>query len=158
MARGGEHIAQDPGDPLRFLIDLLFTEPKNLKPPRPQLEIASAIVPKGLAASVVAVAIGLDGEATVAPEKVDLVAPNANVDLRLGKSVSLADPQEVALQIAAGALSADILAKRQPKHASLPNRTAPLLLGDYAAKIRNRSRGSRNRDAPATSHLALQGK
>jgi hypothetical protein len=81
MARGGEQLAQDLGNSFRLLTDLLFAEPENLKSSRPQVEIPPPVVAKGLAASVVAIAIGLDREAPVAPEKVDQIVAGTNVDL-----------------------------------------------------------------------------
>jgi len=126
MARGGEHLAQNRCHPLRFLVDLLFAEPQNLESPRTKLEVPPPVVPKGLAAPVVAIAVRLHGKTTVAPEKVDEVRPNADVDPGKRQPMSSADPQEVALEVAAGAISANVLAERESQHVTLPNRAAKL--------------------------------
>jgi hypothetical protein len=156
MARGGEHSAQDLSNPFRFFIDLLFAEPENLKSLCPQVEVAPPVVAKGLAAPVVAIAIGLDSKPTVAPEKVDQVAANANVDFGRRQHVPPADPQKVSLQVAASAIAADMLAERQPEYIGLPNRPAPLRLRDNTTNVGDRSRRGGHRDAIATGDMAWE--
>jgi hypothetical protein len=60
ISRGGEHLAQDRRDPLRFLVDLLIAQSLNIESERAQLEISSPVVAECLLAPVVFVAIGFD--------------------------------------------------------------------------------------------------
>lgn len=156
MARGGEHIAQDLCDPLRFGVDLLFAEPENLKSPRAEIEIPAPVIAKGLAAPVIAIAIGLDDKPALAPEKVDQVAGGANVDLGQRQFKTPADPQEVPLQIAARAIAACVLTERQAEHVSLTNRAPQFLHRDGVPKVGDRSRGVCHWDTPATGYLVPQ--
>ncbi|HEY6550106.1 MAG TPA: hypothetical protein VIY71_02780 [Solirubrobacterales bacterium] len=154
MARGGEHIAQDCGNPIRFLVNLLFAEPEHLESPCPEVEVSTPIIPKGLTAPVIAIAIGLDGEPSIAPEKIDQVAVNLNVDLGQREPVPPTDPQEVSLEVAACPIEGNLRTKGKAEYIGLPNRAAPLLLRYNAAKIGDRSRGGRNRDAITPSDVA----
>jgi hypothetical protein len=119
---------QNLRDPLRFLIDLVFTEPLYFEAKRAQLEIAPAVVEVRLPAAVVPIAVGFDHESEIRPDEIRLVLTNWDVDLRHGQAISPADPQEVALQIAAGAIVTSVLAERQATHICLPNRPSQLLL------------------------------
>lgn len=88
--------------------------------------------------AVVLVAIGFDYEAEVAPEEVRLVLADLNIDLRHRKAKSPADPQEVALEVAASAVMADVPAKRQTKHLSLADRSPHLSLRNHSTEINDR--------------------
>src|SRR4029077_19453614 len=107
MSRGGEHRAQERGHPLRFLIDLIVTQSLHFESEGAQLEISPPVVAECLLAAMVFVAIGFDDETAVAPEEVRLVLADLNIDLRHRKAKSPADPQEVALEVAAGAVVAN---------------------------------------------------
>lgn len=150
MRPGGEHPAQDRGNLLRFAIDLLFAEADNLQPKGPQLQIAAPVVPKGLAPAVIAVAIGFDDQTALAPEEVDQVGPDANVDLGIRQSLTLADPQEIPLEITAGAIVEHVLPSRQSQHICLSNRLAQLPLWNCPTKIGNRPGWRGNRDPVAS--------
>ncbi len=128
MRPGGEHPAQNRGDPLRFLVDLLFAQSLNFESERAQLEVASPVVAMCLSTAVVLVAVGFDHEADVPPDEICLVPTKSNVYLRHGHAVSPAGPQEVALEVAAGAVVADVLAERQTEYLCLPNRPPHLSL------------------------------
>ncbi len=139
MPRGGEHLAQDPRHLLRFLGDLLFAEPDDLEPASTQIEIAAPVVAKGLASAVIAIAIGFDGQAAFAPEKVDQIGTDANIDLGARQPLMLTDPQKVPLEVAARAVVPHILSKGQPQHICLSNRLAQLPPWDRSTKIGDRS-------------------
>jgi hypothetical protein len=60
MRLGGKDCAQDRGDPLRFLVNLLATQSLHIETERAQLEISSPVVLERLPAAVEFVAIGFD--------------------------------------------------------------------------------------------------
>jgi hypothetical protein len=138
MSRGGEYLAQERGHPLRFLVDLIVAQALHFESERAQLEISPSVVAECLLSAVVLVAIGFDHEADVAPDEVRLVLADLNIDLRHRKARSPADPQEVALEIAAGAVMADVLAKRQTKHLGLADRSPHLGLRNSSTEINDR--------------------
>jgi hypothetical protein len=128
MARAGEHLAQDLGDPLRFLVDLVFAQPLHLEAKPAQLEIAPAVVEERLFAAVIPITVGFDYESKIRPDEVRLELANQNINLRRRQAVSPADPQKVALEVAAGAIVMNVLAEWQTEHICLPNRPSELLL------------------------------
>ena len=133
MARGGEHFAQDRGDPLRFLVDLVFAQPLHFEAKRAQLEVAPPVVEERLSAAVVPIAVGFDYEPEIRPDEIRLVLANWNVDLGQRQAVPPADPQKVALEVAASAIAVNVLAERQTENICLPNRPSQLLLRDDLA-------------------------
>ncbi len=133
MARGGEHLAQNRADSLRFLVNLLVAQSLHFKTERAQLEIPSPVIAKCLLPAVILVAISFDHEAEIAPNEIRLVFADLDVDFRPGQTESPADRQEVALEVAAGAVVGNVLAERQTENVCLPNRPAQLLLGDDLA-------------------------
>jgi hypothetical protein len=156
MARRGEHPSQDPGTPLRFLGDLLFAEPDHLEALGSEVEIASPIVLKGLAAAVVAVAVGFDDLPLLTPEEVDEMAVDADVHLRKGQPVATADPEEVALEVAPCAIALNPEAKRQAKNLCLPGRSPQLPVRDGTAKVRDGTARLRDWDAAAIRGVTHQ--
>jgi hypothetical protein len=126
MRPRGEHLAQDRGNPPRFLIDLLVAQALHVESKRAQLEISSPVIAERLLATMVLVAVGFDYEPEIPPNEICLVLANLNVDLGHWQAVSPADPQEVALEVAAGAIVVDVIAERQAEHLGLPNRPAKL--------------------------------
>lgn len=109
MARGGEHLAQDRGDPLRFAVNLLFAQPHDLEAVSTQLEIPASVIHECLTTAVVAIPVSLDHDALPAPEEVDQERADAHVDLGRRKAVSPTDPEKIPLQVAASAVAVDIL-------------------------------------------------
>jgi hypothetical protein len=63
--------------------------------------VPTAVSLEGGAVAVVAEAVSLDDQGSVAPEEVDLVWPDAGVDLRRWKAVATAEGEESALELAA---------------------------------------------------------
>jgi hypothetical protein len=138
MARGGEYLAQERGHPLRFLVDLIVAQSLHFESERAQLQISPSVVAECLLAAVVLVAIGFDYEAEVAPEEVRLVLADLNVDLRHRKAKSAADPQEVALEVAASAVVANVFAERQTDHLGLADSSPHFGLRNSSTEINDR--------------------
>jgi hypothetical protein len=138
MSRRGEHLAQDRGNPLRFLVDLLFAQSLHFKSERAQLEISLPVLAVCLPPAVVPVAVGFDYETEIPPDEIRLILANLNVDFGQGQTVSPADPQEVALEVAAGAVVADVLTERQAEHLDLPNRPPHLGLRNSSTEVDDR--------------------
>src|SRR4051812_43085201 len=64
--------------------------------------VPSAVALEGGSVAVVAEPVGLDDQAAVAPDEVDLVWPGAGIHLGHWKAVAPAERQEESLQLAAG--------------------------------------------------------
>jgi hypothetical protein len=153
MSRGGEHPAQDRGDLLRFLIDLLFAQSLHLESKRAQLEISSPVVAMCLLAAVIPVAVGFDYEPEVWPDEIRLVFANLNVDLGHGQPVAPADPQKGALEVTAGAVVVNVLTERQAEHLGLPNHPPHLGLRDSSMEIGDRRRRPGDGDSMTPSDV-----
>lgn len=67
MAPGGEHLVQELGNLPWLLVNLCFAETDHLEALTAQLEIPGMIVLERLATSVVAIAVGFDDQAPLAP-------------------------------------------------------------------------------------------
>jgi hypothetical protein len=83
---------------------------------------------------VVEVAVRLDHQLLAAPEEVDEVAADPNVDLGARQRVASAELQEVALQIAAGAVPL-LGAKRKPADLGLASRATQFTLWEDATEV-----------------------
>jgi hypothetical protein len=62
MSRGGEHLAQDRRNTLRFLVDLLVAQSLHFESERAELKISPPVLAECLLATVVFVAVGFDYE------------------------------------------------------------------------------------------------
>lgn len=111
MRPTGEHLAQDRGNSLRFLVDLLFAQSLHFESERAQLEISSPVVAVCLLPAVEPVAIGFDHEPEIPPDEIRLESANADVDVGGRQAMPPADPQEVALEVTAGAVAVDAFAE-----------------------------------------------
>ncbi len=129
---------QDRGNPLGFLVDLLLTQSLHFESERAQLEVSSPVLAVCLSPAVVLVAIGFDHEPEIAPDEIRLVVADLNVDFGRGQAVSPADPQEVALEVAAGAVVENAFAERQAEHLGLPNRPSHLGLRNGFTEVDDR--------------------
>jgi hypothetical protein len=154
MRPGGEDCAQDRSDPLRFLVNLLATQTLHIESERAQLEISSPVVVERLPTAVVLIAIRFNHEPEISPDEIRLILAELNVDLRKRQAVSSADPQEVALEVAAGAVVWNVLTERQAEHLRLPNRPPHLSRGNHATEIEDRLRWPRDGNAATPSHVA----
>jgi hypothetical protein len=138
MSRGGEHIAEDRRNPLRFFVNLVVAQTLHVETERAQLEISPSVIAECLLAPVVLVAICFDYKAELAPEEVRLVLADLNVDLGHRKAKSPADPQEVSLEVAAGAVVANVIAERQAEHLGLADRSPHFGLRNSSTEIDDR--------------------
>lgn len=152
MRPGGEHLAQNRGDPLRFVVYLLFAKAKDLKPPSPQLEVAAPIVPKSLTPPVIAPAIGLYRKPTVAIEEVDQISTDPNVDLGHRQTMPTAKAQEVPLEVAASTVVRRILHSKT-EHVRLSDRPSHLGVGQDPAQVPKRAGRRRDRNAVTARRL-----
>lgn len=116
------------------VVDLRFREADHLETSRPQIEIASSIILKCDAASVEGEAVRFDDELPIAPEKVDEVRADRDVDLRERQAVTPAEPQEVSLEVASRVIALHI-ANRQAKHLRLPSRPSQLTRRDQTGLV-----------------------
>jgi hypothetical protein len=106
------------------------------------------------AVAVVAIAVGLDDQAAVAPEEVDLVRADECVYFWLGKAVATAEGKEEPLELTAGELVLDleVVRRDQAQVERAPDGAAIDRLRKAAVKIAERSGGLRQRDAVAAGH------
>jgi GAF domain-containing protein len=77
-------------------------EPQDAKTQTLKVGVPGAVALEGGAVAVVAEAVGLDDQASFAPEEVHLVGADARVHLWLGKAVTVTEGDEETLQLAAG--------------------------------------------------------
>lgn len=154
MAPRGERRTQDLSDQPRLGVDLRFTEAEHLEAPRAQVQVACSVVLERLTPTVVAIAIRLNDETSIAPEEIDQMWADAHVDLWRRQPVDLAKPQEISLQVAASAIAAKPEADRKPEYRRLTDRAPQHLGGNHAAQIVNGPSGRGDRDSQASRHRA----
>jgi hypothetical protein len=77
-------------------------EAEDLEAQALKVGVPAAVALECVARAVVAEAVGLGDQATVAPEEVDLVRAHARVCLGLGKAVTAAQGEEHPLELGAG--------------------------------------------------------
>ena len=113
--------------------------------------VPSAVALEGVAVPVMTKPIGLDDQAAVTPEEVDLVGAHASVDLRLRKAVAPAEGEKEALELAAGEVRwlAQIGAGDQPQVERAADRRTEQRLGNGAVKVAEGAGGLRHCDAVA---------
>ncbi len=105
---------------------LPVADSQDLKAQPPQFHVPGAIVLKRLASAVVAVAVRLHDQPLLAPEEVDREAPHDHVYLRHWEPVATAEAEEVAFQLAPGAVMSaegllNIGIERKAEHFGLTN-------------------------------------
>jgi hypothetical protein len=95
--------------------------------------------------------VGLDDQAAVAPEEVDLIRPDARVDLWLGKAVATAEGEEETLELAAGEvpLWLQFRLRDQPQIEGSADRTPENRLRNGGMEVAKRASRLGYRDAVA---------
>jgi hypothetical protein len=73
---------------------------------------------------VIAVAIRFDNQPLIAPEKIDEMAADADVDRRRGQAVAPAESEECPLEIASRSIPIFLRSEWETEHIRLPDRMA----------------------------------
>jgi hypothetical protein len=84
-------------DALSVLVDLLFGEADYLEAASPEIEVAGPVALECDPTAVVRITVGFDDEPSIAPEEVDQVRPDSDVDLRSRQAVDPAELQKITL-------------------------------------------------------------
>ena len=132
----GEHGTQGGDDVVCFFGYLKVGEPNDLISDGAQAEVAFPILFEGDSISVKLVSVRFNDHLRGAPDEVQLHSVYLDVVLRRRKTMSLAEPQEAALQIAASPVQSNCRAQRQFHDRRLPER-ATHLLGTCASAARS---------------------
>src|SRR3954451_23975296 len=96
-------------------------------------------------------AVGFDDQAAIAPQEVDLVRPDARVDLRLGKAVTAAEGEEDSLELGTDEVvgAAEIVARDQAQIERPPDGCPGHRQRRGGAEVAEGSLRCRQRDAVA---------
>lgn len=127
-------------DALRLPAHLPVAEMQHVTSKGTKIEIAGPVVLEGLASPVVAKAIGFDDQSSLAPEEVNEMWADANVDLRRWQPVPLAQSQEIPLELAARPVARGFGADRQAEDVRLPDRTTQFFWRYSAPQVGDRLR------------------
>jgi hypothetical protein len=117
--------------------DLAVGEADDVVAQGAEVQVSVMVVLKGLRATVVAVAIGLDDDALLAPEEVDDARSNPHIDLRRRQPMALAEAQEEMLQLAPRLLAGALGSNSQPACPRLSYRAAKFGGRDDPPKVGN---------------------
>ena len=91
--------------------------------------------------------VDFDDESFVAPEKVDLVSGNPNIDLGLGKAMATAEGEYAVLELRSRAVGFVLITDRQAHELGLADGGGELGWGKEGMEVGERARGIGHRDA-----------
>jgi hypothetical protein len=109
--------------------------------------LPGAVLLEGGPASMRIPAVDFDDEAFVAPEIVDLVSSNPDIDLGLGKAVATAEGEHAVLELRSRAVGFGLITDRQAQELSLAEGGGELGWGKETTQVGERARGIGHRDA-----------
>jgi hypothetical protein len=155
-ARGGDSRSQHLGHQPWLLGNLLFAKANHREASRPQVQIAGSIVLERLTPTVISVAVGFHDQAPIAPEKIDEMRSDTDVDLWRRQPMTPTKLKEGTLEIAASTVTVRAGPNRQAEDLRLAYRPTQFLRRGNATKIRDGSGGTRNRYATAPRHIRRQ--
>jgi hypothetical protein len=123
-------------------------EAKDAKTQALKMGVPSAVALKSRAVTVMPEAVGLDDQAAIAPEEVDLEPIDPGVHLRRWKAVPATEAPKEALQFAAGEVfvRSELARRNQAQVQSSADRATVDGLGNSAMEILQRARGLRHHD------------
>jgi hypothetical protein len=135
--------------PRRLVHHLPVREPNHLVAPQLQVEVTGAVGFESRATAVVAIAVSLDDQAAVPPQKVHEEGTNPDVHCGWRDAVPAAEAQEETLELAAGSIG--VATDLESQDLRLANRPPDLLGRRDARQVGQGAGGVGDRNAVATA-------
>ena len=127
-------------------------DPDDIETERLDAQVSRPVPLECGASAVSAISVEFDDEIALGPREVDDECSDPRIDLRLGKAVPAAEPEEACLQLAAGAVWLERIVDRQAEELGLAKCGSELRLAKSATEVGEGAARCRNGDSIAASY------